>query len=208
MKDALAELVIAKIRVDGGTQMRAEIDEDTVDEYVEVLASLPPITVFYDGNSYWIVDGFHRLRAHEKARKKVIYAEVKSGTQRDAILYAAGANGRHGRRRTHADKRRAVGALLRDPEWTEWSNRKLADQCGVTEFLVRTMKSEREGAIKSHPKPEPMSTAEFRAADERTRIKEIQREEAAGEERAARREEECARTCVHEWICAKCGEAR
>lgn len=60
-----------------------------------------------------------------------------AGPRRDAILYSVGANSTHGLRRTNADKRRAVETLLRDEEWQGWSNRKIAEVCGVSEFMVR-----------------------------------------------------------------------
>ena len=49
-------------------QPRADIDEDLVNEYAAALESgenLPDIVVFYDGESHWLADGYHRLRAHK-----------------------------------------------------------------------------------------------------------------------------------------------
>lgn len=61
-------------------------------------------------------------------------------TRRDAVLYSVGANSSHGLRRTNADKRRAVETLLRDEEWSAWSNREVARRSGVSEFMVRDMR--------------------------------------------------------------------
>ena len=47
-----------------------------------------------------------------------------------------GANHGHGLRRTNADKRRAVETLLRDQEWTKWSDREIARQCAVSNRFV------------------------------------------------------------------------
>lgn len=71
-----------------------------------------------------------------------IAAEVRQGTRRDAILYSVGANATHGLRRTNADKRRAVETLLRDEEWSQWSNREIARQCGVSLNLVNSMRKD------------------------------------------------------------------
>ncbi len=129
-------LRLAQIRTDGGTQPRAEINPDVVAEYAEILDLLPPVVVFYDGSSYWLADGFHRFRAVKLAGAKAITADVRQGSQRDAILYSVGANATHGVRRTNADKRRAVETLLRDAEWQGRSNRWIADTAHVSPGLV------------------------------------------------------------------------
>jgi hypothetical protein len=70
-------------------------------------------------------------------------ADVFEGTRRDAVLYAVGANAKHGLRRTNADKRYSVKLLLSDPEWREKrSNRWIAEKCAVDEGLVRKIKGE------------------------------------------------------------------
>ena len=60
---------------------------------------------------------------------------VRAGTRRDAILFAVGANGDHGLRRTNEDKRRSVLVLLRDEEWGAKSDRWIATQAGVSNRL-------------------------------------------------------------------------
>jgi len=133
---------ISKIRTDGGTQIRANIDQDCVNDYADALAQLPPIDVFHDGQDYWIADGFHRLAAHEKAGKKRIKCEVTSGGLRDAMLAAIGANVAHGLRRTNADKRHAVTMLLRDEEWSRWSDREVARRAGVSNMTASRIRAE------------------------------------------------------------------
>lgn len=132
-------LTLKEIRTDGGTQTRAAINEETVSQYAEDMqagAYFPPIVVFYDGSFYWLADGFHRVMAATQAEKQSLEADVKHGTRRDAILYSVGANGKHGLRRTNEDKRRAIIALLDDEEWCKWSDRKIAELCGVGHPLV------------------------------------------------------------------------
>ena len=48
----------------------------------------------------------------------------------------ASANVAHGLRRTNADKRHAVGMLLADDEWRGWSDREIAQRCGVSHVFV------------------------------------------------------------------------
>lgn len=45
-------------------------------------------------------------------------------------------------KRKSEDKRRAVETLLRDAEWGQWPETKMADICKVSRFLVRTVISE------------------------------------------------------------------
>jgi hypothetical protein len=140
-----AKLPYGQIRTDGGTQMRAGVNESTAEEYADELrqgAVFPPVTVFYDGQAYWLGDGFHRVRVYGLAygESVEIPCEVRPGTRRDAVLCAAGANAVHGLRRTNADKRRAVETLLRDEEWGRWSNREIARRCHVDEKTVRSLR--------------------------------------------------------------------
>lgn len=139
------DLRIADIRTDGGTQPRAQLDMMTLIEYAEAMqngAAFPPVTVYYDGDAYWLADGFHRLHAAQDAKRDTIAADVKQGTRRDAVLYSVGANAAHGLRRTNADKRRAVETLLADSEWRQWSDAEIARKCFVTHPFVGKMRTE------------------------------------------------------------------
>lgn len=143
----LERLRLDAIRLDGGTQMRERIHQDKVGEYAELYreeVELPPIIVFFDGVNYWLGDGFHRYFASEAAGFKDIEAEVRSGTQRDAVRFSWGANGHHGLPRTRADRRKAVLSALDDSESSEWSNRKIAELCEVSHTFVNQIKREME----------------------------------------------------------------
>ena len=134
---------IESIRIDGGTQPRVEIDYELVHEYSENIEQLPPVVVFNDGADHWLADGFHRYHAHKKLNLLEIEAEVKQGSKRDAVLYSVGANAQHGKRRTNADKRKAVLALLNDEEWGKWSGAEIARRCCVTEMMVSRVKRDK-----------------------------------------------------------------
>lgn len=132
------------IRADGGTQIRAELNDDTVTEYSDAMRegkNFPPVTLYYDGSEYWLADGFHRFRAAKLAGLAEIPEEITPGTRRDAILHSVGANANHGLRRTNADKRRAVETLLNDEEWCRWSDREIAKAAGVSHPFVATIRS-------------------------------------------------------------------
>jgi len=136
---------LTKIVTNAGTQSRAKIDEAVIAEYADRMKEgdkFPPVTVFHDGLDYFLADGFHRFFAAKKAGSPGITCDVKQGTLRDAILFSFSANGTHGLRRTAADKRKAVTAMLSDIEWQEWSDREIARQCGVSHTLVQNLRKE------------------------------------------------------------------
>lgn len=133
------KLQISQIIMDHQAQPRTEINSTTIQEYAEVWkdgAGFPPITVFSDGDNFWLADGWHRVLSAKVAKVPELEADVKPGILRDAILYSAGANAIHGMRRTNADKRRAVETLLKDPEWVTRSDRWIAEQCAVNNKWV------------------------------------------------------------------------
>lgn len=143
--ESVSELNVSLIRMDGGTQPREAIIESTVNEYrLDMMtgAKFPPVVVFYDGDNYWLADGFHRTRAAIQCNRETIDADIRQGTRRDAILYSVGANGNHGLRRTNADKRRAVMLLLEDREWGGESISWIAKKCAVSVGLVHKMKED------------------------------------------------------------------
>jgi len=127
------------IRIDGGTQSRVELNQETVAEYCEAYkagANMPPVIVFYDGTDRWLADGFHRYFGAKAAGLTQIYENITPGTLRDAVLYSLRANATHGLKRSNADKRKAVETMLKDSEWTAWSDRRIAEVCGVGNQLV------------------------------------------------------------------------
>ena len=139
-----AQVAVADIKINGGTQPRCEINDALVSEYAEAMQAgeqFPPVVVFEDGVGFWLADGFHRTHAARRAGVESIAAEVHQGTKRDAILYSVGANAAHGQRRTNADKRKAVMTLLEDDEWSSWPQRKIAAQCNVTQGFVSKLAS-------------------------------------------------------------------
>jgi len=138
-------LGIDVIRIDGGTQCRAEINEPKVSEYADLIESgvvFPAVRVFFDGVDYWLADGFHRYHAHKQAGQAAINADVEKGTARAALLYAISANAEHGLPRTNADKRKAVQMMLDDFEWQDWSNAEIARHCKVSVTYVANMRGD------------------------------------------------------------------
>jgi ParB-like chromosome segregation protein Spo0J len=138
-------VAVHTLRLDGGTQPRAVIDQTVVREYAQAMtegAEFPPVIVFDDGEQRWLADGFHRTWGAQAAGLKTIDATIRKGGQREAILYAVGANAAHGLRRTNDDKRRAALLLLNDPEWSQWSDREIARRCAVSNRFVSDLRAE------------------------------------------------------------------
>ena len=143
-------LQLTDIKIDGGTQPREAISEETVAEYAEAIregAAFPAVIVFCDGATHWLVDGFHRYHAHRRADKVTIEAVVHQGTLRDAILHSLAANVDHGLRRTNADKRKAVMTMLTnelvatDADGNPWSDNEIARRCAVSHGVVTRVRS-------------------------------------------------------------------
>lgn len=188
----MKQLAIEKIRLDGGTQPRESLDGETIATYVEAWqsnAEFPPITVFFDGTDYWCADGFHRTESAKAARVEKIRADIRQGSQRDAILFSAGANDKHGKPRTNADKRRSVTRLLTDDEWGKRSDRWIAEKCAVHNSFVSRMRAELSPSDSSQPRT---------GKDGKTRKQKIG---SAGEKRPR---SEAASTEPETWRCDRC----
>ena len=131
---------LQKIRLDGGTQPRKEIDEPLVQHYTEVLLEgkdkFPPIDLWFDGKAYWPSDGFHRFHAHKRAGFLDIEAVVNQGTKRDAFLACLKANGKHGKPRTPEERRYVVKMALEDIELGEKFDVEIAAICDVSSMTV------------------------------------------------------------------------
>ena len=136
-------LDLDSIKIDAGTQSRAEIKEATITEYADAMlegSAFPPAVVFFDGIDYILADGFHRYFAVKRIKVPSLECTVKEGTARDAKLYSFQANFDHGLPRTAADKRKAVTTMLEDSEWKNWSDREIARQCKVSAPLVGSLR--------------------------------------------------------------------
>ena len=134
---------LSLVNLEESVHGRIKIDQQTLDEYIEAWErgdKFPPVELYFDGQTYWVGDGFHRIQSRLEAniRSNKIEAIVHSGDRREAILHSVGANAKHGLRRTNEDKRHAVELLLIDKEWSQWSNREIARKADVSEFLVRS----------------------------------------------------------------------
>jgi hypothetical protein len=161
----MTALKIDLIRTDGGTQPREQIDERWIAEIADSISNgetVPAVIVFYDGDDYWLADGFHRVAAHKRLHRKEIDADIRQGSNRDAILFSCGANaGQTALPRTNKDKRHAALTLLRDVQpgclpghhtctgkppnemcWSLMADREISRRCGVSAPFVAKLRAE------------------------------------------------------------------
>ena len=141
------QILVDQVEPDGNTQARLNLSDDAIDQYWKTITDghineLPACDVFFDGSKYWIGDGWQRYEAHKKAGIKTLYVRLRRGTERDARIFACGANKKHGVRMTLADRRNAVEILLRDPECVAWSNSKIAEHCNIDDHRVAKIRKE------------------------------------------------------------------
>ncbi len=159
------------IRLDGNTQPRAKIDQCLCDEYGEQMKAgdeFPAIDVYFDGENYWLVDGFHRLQGRMMALPgEAILCNVYRGTLADAQWHSYSVNKSHGLRRSNEDKQRAVNFALAHPAAEDKSNVQVADHCGVSEFLVRKCRK-RLTSIESKSDVDTVSTSTVSKSRPRT----------------------------------------
>lgn len=132
-----------KIEIYAGTQARQSINNDTVAEYAERMIEgdqFPPVVLFHDGSIYYIGDGFHRVLASERNEFVDIEADVRKGTQQDALWFALGANKTNGQRMTKGDLRHAVAVALKT--WPDKTQQAIADQVGCHRTTVMRVQEE------------------------------------------------------------------
>lgn len=130
---------IATIRTDGKTQPRSALDQSLVSELAHSLRNgetLPPVDVFYDGESHWLADGFHRLQAHVNVGRREIAAVVHAGDAREAFILALA---RLGNKPLTLDEKRAAAARL-IAEWPDYSDRRIARLTGLSHPTVSELR--------------------------------------------------------------------
>lgn len=158
-------LKLTQIRVDGGTQARAIMDQATITEYSEHMkegAKFPCPVVFFDGTTYWMADGFHRYFANKANAALEIECDIHEGSQRDAQFYAMGANGCRGLKLRPEDVRKIIEIMLKDKEWGKMSSNAIAKHVGVSAMTVSRVRhslaeqtEEPEGDTDEEPEDEP-----------------------------------------------------
>src|SRR4051794_32807658 len=130
----IREVPLDELVLDPNLNLRDRLDEFTVERYAEAWQRMPPVTVFEVEGRWLLADGLHRHAAAVILGKKTIPAEVCTGTLAEAMDFVAGVNLFHGLPLTRSERRRAVDIKLRLHH--DWSDRRLAEELGVSRELV------------------------------------------------------------------------
>jgi hypothetical protein len=132
------------IRTDGDTQRRIGITPSVVDRYTLDMmhgAKFPALKVVFDGEHYWLYDGFHTRMAYINNEIDVVTVEVVYGTLKEARRLSLGVNGRHGHQVSDADKFAKVKWAVQQDEYKEMPHEQLALICNVTAPFITAVKS-------------------------------------------------------------------
>lgn len=155
------ELEIGQITIDQAMQQRGGgISDDTVALYAEAMQAgdiFPPIELVFDGKNYFVFDGFHRVRAAQKAGLKTILANIRQGKKRDAEYLSFAANSRHGLPRPRGSLKRILKKILTDTEWSKSPLRQIAKHVGCDPKYVRMTRNE---LLEDGDSPQPLQRAE------------------------------------------------
>lgn len=146
----LKRLHLASVIESHELQSRETIQQSVVEEYADAMregAEFPPCKVVFDGVSYFLIEGFHRIYAMRKVGYLDAEFEVVNGTKSDGILLSAASNATHGLRRTNADKRRSAMFVLTHPEGKDWSDRRIAEHVSISHVSVATYRAELQPEI-------------------------------------------------------------
>jgi hypothetical protein len=138
----------ASVIVDDDISPRVRLNQARVKYFIQHYqegSAIPPIRVVDDGQTLWLADGFHRVEAaRAQPSPFTLPARIRSGTKRDAILWAMESNAENALPFTDHDIRRNVTRLLMDPEWCQRSDRAIAHITGSHKSTVNDLRRKLE----------------------------------------------------------------
>ena len=149
--------------LDLSLQTRSGTDAETINNYAEAMADgaqFPDVTVFTDGTHYWLADGFHRVMAAKQLGKKQISADIRKGTEDDAVVFGGTANNKQGKRPTRADVQHFLEMV--------WARREaifggtptggnFAEKCGVSISTGKNFVNRQLANLASRTPPAPVN---------------------------------------------------
>ncbi|NMG10594.1 ParB N-terminal domain-containing protein [Brasilonema sp. UFV-L1] len=171
MEVHVVELDRKQLRLDGETQPREKLDKKHIEDLVgdwNKGAQFEPALAYYDGQDYWLIDGYHRNAALEKLGESKILVEIRCGTLKDAKWHSYSVNQHKALKRSNADKQRAIIGALKHPYGACRSNVKIAEHCGVDEGTVRAWRKKLESRGEIAPNYERTVTRQGKTYSQKT----------------------------------------
>jgi hypothetical protein len=139
------------------SQMRVELIDAAVKNFQDDWRRLPPVRLLWDRTrgTFWVADGRHRIEAARRRKQEEIQAYVADGSFLDAWRLATQEvieAGTRGWPYTNADKHARVDSVLKMAaqgllnDWP-WSERKLAEFCGVSHTFIQQQQDIRVATV-------------------------------------------------------------
>jgi hypothetical protein len=157
MMPAVEAIPIELIVLHDDTQPRVKFtQEEIAADYAKLMAEgreFPPVDVFFDGEEYWLADGYHRLMAAEGLGWEEIDCTVHDGDLADAIWFSCSVNATHGLRRTREDVQLAIERALKHPKSVGQTNVDIANHVGCSDKTVAAVK-QRLIVVSEIPRPQ------------------------------------------------------
>ncbi|MEC3952781.1 ParB/RepB/Spo0J family partition protein [Nocardia sp. CDC153] len=157
----LVRIPLYRLRIDNPVRISGE-NSRYVDALAEVYAALPPVVVHRP--SMTVIDGAHRVRAAQSAGGQWIDALYFDGDDAQAFLLAVRLNSGPGLPLSAAERKAAAARAL--SYFPDWSNRTLAEEVGLSERAVASIRKRSAAApvrARSERRPASMPT---RTADD------------------------------------------
>lgn len=154
---------VDSVIADSRCQSRTGIDLALVQEYADAIkegAELPPLSTIHADDGYYLYDGFHRLEAYRQAGTRNVVIEAEPGDVWDAIERSCAVNAIHGKRRTPADVKNAVGKILEvmHHRGVKWSQGEIAERCAVSQSTVSRILSDDSSYASAYDSAAPATT--------------------------------------------------
>jgi ParB-like chromosome segregation protein Spo0J len=143
----------------GPNVRRERVSHDHVNALEPFAASLPPIVVRKVKTAYEVIDGMHRWQVAKRIGSPTIKAVVIECGDAEAFEQAIKSNIAHGLPLTLDERKTAAVRLIKA---SDWSDRRIADTCGIDHKTVGSLRPTR-------PSGENPQLANRQGADGRTR---------------------------------------
>jgi hypothetical protein len=109
---------------------------------IEGDVEMPAVILYQLGDTLALVDGWHRLAAHQRAGKEKLRADIYEGDRDDALAHAGAANVGDKLGLTAGERKSVLLSLLRSPKYSRRSARELGRMVGVSHSTVTKYKRE------------------------------------------------------------------